>query len=63
MRPRADLQIRKESGFERTRDYVIACHSLRGKVSQLQMVEDFDSRPHKAESFVGRERQGDKGMK
>ena len=38
--------------IERTCDYVIACRSLRGKFSQMKVVEDFESRPHKAVSFV-----------
>ena len=40
-----DLQI---NNFEwcvdhRTYDYVIACHSFRGKISQMKVVEDFES--------------------
>ena len=33
-------------------DYVIKCHSLRRKISQMEVVEDFESRPHTAVSFV-----------
>ena len=32
-------------------DYVIACDSLKGKISQMEVLEDFESRPHKAASF------------
>ena len=38
--------------IERTCDCVIAWHSLRGRISQMKVVEDFESRPHKAVSFV-----------
>ena len=38
--------------IERTYDYVIACHSLKGKISQMKVVEDFDSTPHKAAPSV-----------
>ena len=30
---------------------VIACDSLKGNTSQMEVVEDFESRPHKAVSF------------
>ena len=33
---------------------VVASRSLKGIISQMQMVEDFESRPHKAVSFVVR---------
>ena len=44
------------------------CHCvswLQVKISQMEVVEDFESRPHKAVSFCGRERerQGSAGMK
>ena len=49
--------------IERTNDYVIACNSLRGTFSQTKVVEDFESRPHKAVSFVvERERRYRNGM-
>ena len=38
--------------IERTYDYVVACYSLRRNISQMKVVEDFESRPHKAVSFV-----------
>ena len=31
---------------------VIACNSLKGKISKMKVVEDFESRTHKAVSFV-----------
>ena len=42
----------KGEWIERTYDYLIASGSLKGEVSQMDVVEDFDSRPHKAMSFV-----------
>ena len=33
-------------------DYVIASGSLKGKILQMEVVEDFESRPHQAVSFV-----------
>ena len=41
---------------------VIACNSFYGKISQMEVVEDFESRPHKAASFVVERQKGDKGM-
>ena len=38
--------------IEKTFDYVIACNNLKGKITQMEAVEDFESRPHKAVSFV-----------
>ena len=40
----------KGEWIERTYDYAIACNSLKGETSQME-VEDFESRPHKAVSF------------
>ena len=37
---------------EKVYDYVIACNSLKGKISQMNVVEDVESRPHKAVTFV-----------
>ena len=34
--------------IESTYDYVIACHSLKGKITGIRVVEDFESRPPKA---------------
>ena len=45
---------------EKLYDYVIARKSLKGKISQMNAVEDFESRPHKAVIFEverGKERQ------
>ena len=59
------MQVKSAQGewIERTKDYVIACLSLRGQISQINDVEDFESRPHKAVSFVvEREREGNTGM-
>ena len=42
----------KEEWIERTYDYVVASGSLKGKILQMEVVEDFESRPHKAVSFV-----------
>ena len=48
--------------MEKVYDYVIACNSLKGKISQMKVVEDFESRPHKAVTFVVRKRKGEAGM-
>ena len=45
MRRRCDLQM------ERTYDYFIARHSLQRKIKRME-VEDFNSRPHKAVTFL-----------
>ena len=42
----------KGEWIERTCDFVIASGSLQGKISQMEVVEDFESRPHKVVSFV-----------
>ena len=46
----------KGEWIERTYDYVIACNRLKRKISQMKVVEDFESRPHKAMFFVEREK-------
>ena len=38
----------------RTYDYVVASGCLKGKILQMKVVEDFDSKPHKTVSFVVR---------
>ena len=46
--------------MEKVYDHVIACSSLKGKISDMKAKEDFESRPHKAVTFVaerGKERQ------
>ena len=35
----------------RTYNYVIASHSLQGKIKNMEVVEDFEPRPHKAVTF------------
>ena len=42
----------KGEWIETTYDQVIACNSFRGKISQLEVVDGFESRPHKAVSFM-----------
>ena len=37
---------------EKVYDYVIACSSPKGEITQMKVVEDFHSRPHKAVTFV-----------
>ena len=49
-RPRAGQKVPKREWIERTDDYVIASGSLKGKISQMEVVDDFESRPHKAVS-------------
>ena len=50
----------KGEWVEKVYDYVIACRSLEGRISDMQVLEDFEPRPHKAVTFVvqrGKERQ------
>ena len=54
--------MQKENGLRRFYDYVIACDSFKGKISQMKVVEDFESRPHKAVSLVVEREKGDTGM-
>ena len=42
----------KGEWIERTYDYVIASGRLKGKISLMEVVEDVESRPHKAVSLV-----------
>ena len=42
----------KGEWVEKVFDYVIACSSLKGRISDMQVIEDFESRPHKAVTFV-----------
>ena len=46
----------KGEWIEKVYDYVIAYNSLKGKISQMEVVEDFESRPHKVVSFVAKRR-------
>ena len=48
----ADLLALKSELIERTYDYVIASSSLRGKINNMEVVEDFESRPHQAVTFL-----------
>ena len=46
--------------MEKVYDYVIACNTLNERISDMKVIEDFESRPHKAVTFVverGKERQ------
>ena len=47
---------------EKVYDYVIACDSLKGKISQMEVMEDFESRPHQAVSFLVESEKGVAGM-
>ena len=50
----------KGERVEKVYDNVIACSSLKGRISDMKVIEDFESRPHKAVTFVverGKERQ------
>ena len=38
--------------IERTYDYVVACRSLKERITHMEVVEDFESRPHQAITFV-----------
>ena len=45
-------KVSRENGLRRFNDYVIVCNSLKVKISQMEVVEDFESRPHKSVPFV-----------
>ena len=48
---------------EKVYDYVIACSSLKGGISDMKVIEYFESRPHKAATFFfNRKRKGKEGM-
>ena len=38
--------------MEKVYDYVTACSSRKGKISDMKVVEDVESRPHKAVTFA-----------
>ena len=42
----------KKEWVEKVYDCVIACNSLKGRISDMQVIEDFETRPHKAATFV-----------
>ena len=59
-------KIVKGEGVEKVYDYVVACSSLKGILSDMKVIEDFEPRPHKAVTFVverGKERQEWNGQK
>ena len=41
-----------EKFYDCVHDYVFACNTLKGKISHMEVVEDSESRPHRAVSFV-----------
>ena len=46
--------------MEKVLNYVIACSSPKERISDMKVLEDFESRPHRAVTFVverGKERQ------
>ena len=49
---RAGRKVPKGEWVEKVSDYVIACDSLKAKISQMKVVVDSESRPHKAVFFV-----------
>ena len=51
-RLRADRKAQEGEWIERTNDYVIGSGCLKGKILEMEVVEDFESRPHKAVSFM-----------
>ena len=52
----------KGEWVEKVYDYVIACNSQKGKISKKKVIEDFESRPHKAVTFVVERGRGEAGM-
>ena len=58
------MQIKKNAKgewVEKVYDYVIACNSLKGNISQMNVVEDFESRPYKAVTSCSRKGKGEAG--
>ena len=50
---RAGQKVRRENEWlEKFYDYALACNSQKRQISPMEVVEDFESRPHKAVSFV-----------
>ena len=49
-------RIAEGEWVEKVYDYVMACSCLKGKFSDMQVMEDFASRPHKAVTFIVVER-------
>ena len=50
----------KGEWVEKVYDYVIASCGLKGKISDMKVIEDFESRPHKAVTFVSKEERKDR---
>ena len=42
----------KEEWVEKVYDYVVACSSLKGRISDMKVIQDFESRPHKVVTFA-----------
>ena len=51
----------KGEWVEKVYDYVTAWRSLKGIISDMQVIEEFESRPHKAITFCSRKRKGKAG--
>ena len=49
---RAGQKVQKEKWIEKVYDSVTACNSLKRKISQMEVTEDLESRPHKAFFFL-----------
>ena len=45
----------KGEWVEKENDYVKTCSSLKGRISNMQVIEKFESRPHKTVTFVVKE--------
>ena len=45
----------KGEAIERTYDHVLASRILQRKIKNMEVVEDFESRPHKAVTFLWKE--------
>ena len=60
---RANCRAFNEHWCQDGKVQLIACTSLKGKISDTKVIEDFESRPHKAVTFVvERERKGRNGV-
>ena len=42
----------KREWIEKVHDYALACNNIKRQISPMEVMEDFESRPHKAVSFV-----------
>ena len=42
----------KGEWMEKVYDYVVACSGLKGRISEMKVTEDFESRPHKVVTFI-----------